>query len=124
MPKYISMLLVATMTVSPVAALAEPLETLQLKDDLNISGQALGFGRLYKIIPSAARTVTFSVTINPYCHYTLQKGSRRDFQSRSGIEPIELTDIATIGEPYILSFSQTRLAWQAGDPCSFSFSLK
>ncbi len=124
MPKSIRTLLVVIFAAQPLLALAEPLETYQLKDTINITGQALGTGRVYKIVPSVTRTVMFSVTINPYCHYTLQKGPRRDFQSRSGVEQIELTDTATIGEAYLLSFSQTRVAWQAKEPCAYSFSLK
>ncbi len=124
MSKSTRTLLFVLLAAQPIVARAEPLETYQLKDKIDITGQALGAGRLYKIIPSAARTVTFSVTIDPSCHYTLQKGQRRDFQSRAGVEPIAMIDTSTIGEAYILSFSQTRAAWQAAEPCNFSFSLK
>ncbi|MBB3595152.1 hypothetical protein FHX08_005562 [Rhizobium sp. BK529] len=124
MSKSIRTLLFALVAAQPISARAEPLETFQLKDRIDVAGQALGTSRFYKVTTSASRTVLFSVTIDPSCHYTLQKGAVRDIQPHPGKVPIEFSDKASVGDVYIFSFSQTRSAWQASRPCAYSFSLQ
>ncbi|TCR95977.1 hypothetical protein [Rhizobium sp. BK418] len=124
MSKSIRILLVAILAGQPISALAEPLETFQLENHIDVAGRALGTSRSYKITTSTSRTVLFSVIIDPSCHYTLQKGALRDVQPSPENAPIEFSDEASIGEVYVLSFSQTRPAWQANRPCAYSFSLK
>lgn len=124
MLKTIRMLLAALLASQPIGALADPLETFQLKDHIDVTGQALGTGRRYKITTSAARAILFTVNVDGACRYGLQKGAILDYQPLSTKFPAEFSDKATTGEVYILSFSQTRPAWQKEMPCSYSFSLK
>lgn len=124
MSKLNRVLLVVIVAAQPISARTEPLETLHLQDRIDVVGQSLGTSRYYKITTSTSRTVLFSVVIDAFCHYTMQKGGRRNVQPRADTIPIEFADIASVAEVYILSFSQTRPAWQASRPCAYSFSLK
>ncbi|TCR94781.1 hypothetical protein [Rhizobium sp. BK418] len=60
MSKSIRTLLFALVAAQPISARAEPLETFQLKDRIDVAGQALGTSRFYKVTTSASRTVLFS----------------------------------------------------------------
>jgi hypothetical protein len=124
MSKLNRVLLVAIVAAQPVSARTEPLETLHLHDRIDVVGQSLGTSRSYKITTGTSRTILFSVVIDESCRYTLQKGGHRNIQPRAENIPIEFSDRASIAEFYILSFSQTRPAWQASRPCGYSFSLK
>ncbi|MBB3447280.1 hypothetical protein [Rhizobium sp. BK379] len=124
MSKFNWVLLGALAVAQPISARAEPLETLHLKESIDVVGQSLGTSRSYKITTGRSRTILFSVVIDASCHYTLQKGGHRNIQPRAENIPIEFSDRASIAEFYILSFSQTRPAWQASRPCGYSFSLK
>lgn len=117
-------LLGALIVAEPISVRAEPLETFHLKDRIDVAGQSLGTSRSYKITTATSRTILISVSVDAFCHYTLQKGGLRNLQPRAEKLPLEFSDRASIAGFYILSFSQTRPAWQAGRPCGYSFSLK
>lgn len=114
---------VAMLIVCPIAAIAEPLESFRLKDHVETSGQSIGSSRLYKVTPTSAKIVRFTINGDSACRYSLQKGALRDFQPTEGSFPFVFSDKASLGDVYILSFSQTRPAWLEGKPCSYSFSV-
>ncbi len=113
----------ALLMSSPIVATAEPLESFQLKDHVEVSGQSIGSSRLYKVTPTQAKTVRFTINGDSACRYGLQKGAVRDFQPPEGDFPFVFSDKAAVGDVYILSFSQTRPAWLEGKPCLYSFSV-
>lgn len=124
MLKFNWVLLGALAVAPPISARSEPLETLHLKDSIDVAGQSLGTSRSYKITTGTSRTILISVSVDAFCRYTLQKGGLRNLRPSGETVPIEYSDKASIAEFYILSFSQTRPAWQASRPCTYSFSLK
>lgn len=122
--KFNWVLLAALTVAQPISARAEPLETFHLVDRIDVVGQSLGTSRSYKITTGTSRTILISVSVDAFCRYTLQKGGLRNLQPSGKTVPMEYSDKASIAEFYILSFSQTRPAWQASRPCAYSFSLK